>query len=211
MGKNKRPNQHDRSAASYGRSTGNRPAQQPILIVCEGAKTEPTYFGMLRQQYRLSSTQVEIVGDDCRSNPLAIVRHAEKLRTQKTFEAVWCVFDVETAHSNPEFPKAVALAKKKNTLLACSNPAFEFWLLLHFKQTTRPFADGQELEKQLKQAWPSYDKALRDVAALFLHTETAIAHAQAVLAQNSSPAEELPNPSTHVHQLVATLQTLKRF
>ena len=209
---NKRPHPHTRKANSYqGRYSGSQTPPKPILIVCEGAKTEPTYFKGLRQAYRLSAAEVQIIGDECRSNPLAIVRYADKQRQQHGYEIVWCVFDVETPHNNPEFPQAVALAKQNNIELACSNPAFEFWLLLHFKQTTRPFADSQELEKQLKQAWPAYDKALRDVTTLFPKTETAIAHAQAVLAQNSSPAEELPNPSTHVHQLVATLQTLKRF
>ena len=57
--------------------------------------------------------------------------------------------------------------------LAVSNPAFEFWFLLHFEETTRPFHNADELRKALEQHLPGYKKNQDLSAQLAPHTKAA--------------------------------------
>jgi hypothetical protein len=84
------------------------------------------------------------------------------------FEAVWCVFDVENPHHNQSFDRAVFLADQNGYQLAVSNPAFEFWYVLHFERTTRPFANGDELKEYLRRHIPGYYPALPVLTAWWL-------------------------------------------
>ncbi len=65
------------------RKVGGRRPRSAILIVCEGAKTEPQYF----KGFRLSS--VEVVGAG--KNTLSLVEHA--FRISEGYDQTWCVFD----------------------------------------------------------------------------------------------------------------------
>jgi len=45
-----------------------------VLIVCEGEKTEPNYFNELKKAFRLSNTNIKIVGRG--ADPLSVVNFA---------------------------------------------------------------------------------------------------------------------------------------
>lgn len=67
------------------------------------------------------------------------------------------MFDVENPHQNPTFAEAVRKADQREYALAISNPAFEFWYILHFEQTTRPFGSGGEAKDYLRREhMPAY-------------------------------------------------------
>lgn len=42
-----------------------------------------------------------------------------------------------------------------------SEPCFEFWLLLHYKKTDKPFTNFDEIrkDKDFKKHFPNYDKS----------------------------------------------------
>lgn len=77
-----------------------KPRREPyakVLIVCEGAKTEPNYFNGLKDHYELNSANVEITGESG-SSPAGIVKYAkQRYRKEKEagdpFDKVYCVFD----------------------------------------------------------------------------------------------------------------------
>jgi hypothetical protein len=48
--------------------------------------------------------------------------------------------------------------KIKNVIVIVNNPCLEFWLLLHFEQTSRLFTPCNSAEKQLKKHLPDYEK-----------------------------------------------------
>lgn len=96
-----------------------------ILIVCEGEKTEPTYF----KQIKMRGVAIEAIGVGY--NTVSLVRKAEELATGKSYDEVWCVFDKDD-YAPQDFNEAIRLAEKKHMHAAYSNQAFEFWLLLHF-------------------------------------------------------------------------------
>jgi hypothetical protein len=203
---------YERRLDSYDRRPGARRPGRCILIVCEGAETEPNYFASLREYLKLPTISVKI--EDRAGAPISVVEEARaqvRKRQQDirdgrinapSFEAVWCVFDVENPYRNQTFDQAVQIADQNGFQLAVSNPAFEFWYLLHFESTTRPFASGDELKDYLKRYLPGYHPALPVFEGLVSSIRTAIRNARNILENIPHGEQRFPNPSTWVHLLV---------
>ena len=193
------------------------PKREPydrVLIVCEGSKTEPSYFWSLVNRNQLSTANVEVEASG--SDPSRLVRKAKSLRNKEKrrgdrYDAVYCVFDRdEHAHFNAASNEACS-AKLK---LARSWPCFEFWLLLHFVYSRRPYAPSGNRSAadncvgDLQQHLPNYTKGNTGVfEALEDQMETAKSNAGRALLDVKATGR--CNPSTEVHYLVAYLQALK--
>lgn len=84
----------ERVAASLERRRQRREPYDLVLIVCEGAKTEPLYFSKLRDALRLSHVNVRICGKECGSSPLSIVDYAlSEFEREGEYDRIFCVFD----------------------------------------------------------------------------------------------------------------------
>jgi hypothetical protein len=119
-----------------------RPPYDRVLIVCEGEKTEPNYFGEVRIAQRLSAAHVRVCHSALGTEPQQIVEFAEAefLKT-RAFERVYVVFDRDQHRT---YANAISMAKARDKTLrndegklvpfeaAVSVPCFEAWLLLHF-------------------------------------------------------------------------------
>lgn len=212
-----------RSADSFKRRPGSRPPRQCILVVCEGLKTEPNYFKALCRELRLTSVEVEVVTGSG-SAPISVVDSALELkrrrerdvckeRTNKLkFDEIWCVFDRENPQHNPSFPRAVDKAASNQLELAVSTPAFEYWYLLHFVDTDRPFRDAGEVIKTLKAHIPHYERN-QDIfnrCELSKCTAVAIERAARGWSKRVDKNERFPNSSTLVFKLVRKLQDMSQ-
>lgn len=96
-----------------------------------------------------------------------------------------------------------------------SIPCFEFWLLLHFDYTTRPYAGSggrspcDEVIADLKTHLPEYAKSQNDIYVITKEPiDGAIDASKAVLVE--AERNETDNPSTRVHELVEYLSSLKK-
>ena len=70
------------------------------------------------------------------------------------YDAVWAVFDID---EHPNIPGAVQMARDNGVEVAISNPSFELWLLLHFRES--PGMKGRKAVTQLlKKHVVDYDK-----------------------------------------------------
>ena len=203
-----------------------RTIRQPaprILLVCEGEKTEPTYFRDMVNAWGLAN-QVKI-GKNAGSSPNKVVAQAEVLYSQAqregdAFDEVYCVFDRDT---HERFDDAVS---RSRTLKAngrplnavVSVPCFEFWLLLHFGYTDRPYASngkrsvGDAVVTDLKQK-PGFEKYDKGMTGVFKLLDISGRLAQALknaqqLAACPAGQDEHPNPSTQVHVLVNRLKAI---
>jgi hypothetical protein len=206
-----RKQERRRPIDSFRRGYGERKEANPILIVCEGEKTEPLYFDDLRRRFRLSAVQVKIVGGEAGTAPISIVNYAARERNNQNYhyEAIWCVFDREGVHINASFDEAVNQASRLNYRLAISNPAFEYWYLLHFEETTHPFTNAGEVIEKLRNYLPKYEKRWRDFSLLFNRLNVALVHAERVLKSHQQDTNETyPCPSTCVHELVGDLRSM---
>lgn len=208
-----------RQAKDLARRSAKRKPYDKVLIVSEGEMTEPNYFNELKDHYELDSANVKVTGD-CGSSPMSVVRYAQQLYreardTGDAFDKVFCVFDKDTHGDYQQALEALENTKPAGVYEAITSvPCFEYWLLLHFTFTDRPFhATGNHsiaatVLDELKRYWPEYEKAAK---GSFLHCidqlEFAKANAGHILL--SVQANGSDNPSTHVHELVEYLQNIK--
>jgi hypothetical protein len=160
------------------RSARRIPTREPkpcVLVVCEGAVTEPGYIKGFTTVYRNPLVTVVIASQHGR-DPKALVEiakeHKEKAANEAlreddenlVFERVWCVFDV---NSHNRIPEAVQQAIANGIDLAISNPCIEIWLLLHFTDYSA-IQGRKQVKAQLKAHLPDYDKRIdfaKDFAA----------------------------------------------
>ena len=140
---------HSGTKTALRRPAPHRAPRPFVLIVCEGAKTEPQYFDGFRKAKRLSRGLIEIVpGSESGTNPKSIVEHAKARRAEATkrenieFDEVWCVFDRD---EHEWFAEAMEQARANHMRVALSNPSFELWLLLHFEYCSKPLKRSSAL------------------------------------------------------------------
>ena len=78
-----------RGPESYKRRGPVREAYDYVLIVCEGAKSEPNYFNHLRHAYRLSSANLRVMSADG-TDPMSIVSFAERQLKEMKYDRAYC-------------------------------------------------------------------------------------------------------------------------
>jgi len=168
----------------------------------------------------LNSANVEIDGD-CDSSPMSVAeyakkRYVEEKRTGNGFDKVFCVFDKDSHTTYEEALRRIKSMKPKATFVAFTSiPCFEYWLLLHFNFTTKPFESTSaksscySLIDELKRYLPDYDKGESGIYKMIsTKTKQAITWSERSLAQAGE--NHTDNPSTHVHELVSYLMNLKK-
>lgn len=188
------------------REEGVRDPHVRILVVCEGAKTEPLYF----QSFRIRAGHVvDVHGEGM--NTESLVRKAVALRDEDgDFDEVWVVMDRDD-HPRERWTRAFALASRESIHLAWTHEAFELWYLLHFDYCDAALSRGQygdRLEGYLGRRYAKNDPHMYDDLEHLREDATRNAH-QLVdhHAALGTPAADA-NPCTHVHRLVARLAEL---
>ncbi|MCA7083676.1 RloB family protein [Cupriavidus sp. DB3] len=207
------------------RKIGQRASYDRILIVSEGAKTEPNYFCEIRAAYRLHTTNVEVRHCEIGTSPIQVVQYAESLfrngdrhkRIQaRAFEQVYAVFDRDDHDSYFDaLQYAAALdGRLKNDIkqdvafrAVASVPNFELWLLLHYAQVHAP-VHRDEVLRRLKNHVPHYRKGMRDAFAITRPNLDAATRRAMELSRRFT-AEMAPEPYTGVGELVTRLTTLR--
>ncbi|WP_435235906.1 RloB family protein [Psychromonas sp. PT13] len=208
-----------KAAESLQRRQSRRSSYDKILIVCEGSKTEPNYFKEIVNYYKLNTANVEIDGT-CGSSPKSVLARAEELADKESqkgdaFDQIYCVFDRDSHESyDITLRNIAAKVPKKIYIAAVSVPCFEYWLLLHFQYTTKPYhatgnsSIGNEVLKELKKFIPNYTKGNRNIFSLLID-QVEFAKQNSIRALNHSEKNHTDNPSTKIHELVDYLQTMK--
>lgn len=207
-----------REAESHHREKAKQASYARVLIVCEGAKTEPNYFKGLRSAFNLSPYNVCIADKKHGLDPKSLVEYAlEEYRKDRYYlEHVCCVFDRDK-HTTYD----AAIDKIRRTQMKgatklhpiTSTPCFEIWLLLHFTYTTRSFcaaADDSNCDlvmSELKQYMPGYEKGAGDVFMGGEKLMTAISRAK--MLEKFHETSGTDNPSTRIYKLVECLMELK--
>ena len=209
-----------RRARDFRRRKSSLKSYDRALIVCEGSKTEQNYLRELIDCLKLSSANIEVVGDRG-SSPISVVKYAKRrYRKEKnngdTYDRVFCVFDQDTHVSYTQAMSKAETARPPRVFKAVpSVPCFEYWLLLHFVFSTRPYsASGgnsacANLIRELQNHIPGYAKGDEGVfKTLMDKTSRAIANSRRALSQAEDSNTD--NPTTRMHELVEYLQQLKQ-
>lgn len=196
------------------RSQPKRASYDRVLIVCEGSKTEPNYFRELVDHLKLNSANVEVDGESY-SSPRSVVAHAiKRYQNDEEFDRVYCVFDRDEHATFHEALQRIRESKKILLNAIVSVPCFEYWLLLHFEFTTKPYARSGERSAadcvivDLKRYLPTYNKGDRKTfQQLKDKLQDAIERSKRILKQCEK--NQTDNPSTQTHLLVEYLYKLK--
>lgn len=111
------------------RPSGTRSRVPLVLVFCQGEVTEPDYFDLLKQRYRLKfSVKPRSL------NPVKLVRDAiSQAKHDGDWDEIYVVVDVDES-SVEQIQQAARQCRTINGTkisLVVTNPCFEFWLLLH--------------------------------------------------------------------------------
>lgn len=132
---------------------------------------------------------------------IAIVHSRREPDENLAFDSVWCVYDVD---DHPHHHEAREMAVANQIELAISNPCFELWLLLHFRDN--PGAqDRNALRSLLKQFDPNYDKHVSH-PNYTTEFENASLRAKRMDASAENRCDVGTNPSTSVYKLTQMIR-----
>ena len=192
-----------------------------IIIVCEGAKTEPIYFNHFKQ--RDKPLRIEVVKSAAGKSYQALIEKAIQAKEKyvagtESNWTVWCVSDVDADHNipnnqatkNTQLSEYAKLANSYGFKIALSNPCFELWFLLHFIYTTGYVASCDAVVKKLIEHLPEYQKS-NDIYSLLLAKQTtAIGNARKLKQYHVEQGKSnfigtSTNPYTNVWELIESL------
>jgi hypothetical protein len=199
--------------ANFNRSKPKFKPQPKVLVICEDSKSSKHYLDDANYQLR---SFVEVKITHCgNTDPKGIVEEAKS--QQKNFDRVYCVIDRDT-HKN--FDEAVNSAQSTEKVkLIVSYPCFEFWLLLHFCYSRKPYtAIGKDspadcLITDLRKCAGMENYAKGDDKNLFNFlldkgfTDARI-RSPKILAEAQKSGEM--NPSTQLHELMDYFEVLSQ-
>jgi hypothetical protein len=199
-----------RVVSSLARRVGKRVPNRRFTLFCEGQNTEPAYFRALAAQFQ--GTIVEIAIVPAAGVPMTIAKKAADAKTpprrkKDSYEEndeVWAVFDRD---DHPNHDSAVRLCEDKGVGVARSNPCFEVWLLLHFRDYDRP--DGRRpVQDLLEDHLPGYDARAGktpDCHRLLTQLAEAEQRAERQLAARRGEGKPFGPPSTTVFDLTRAI------
>jgi RloB-like protein len=197
------------------RQTASRAGLPAILVVCEGRETEPNYIEGLRAHLRINAAAVRIEAGDSVTDPIGLVRKAQRLfKSDRGYDRVYVVCDGDSQHlaAARELARRTlrnAAADFTHVQVIASFPSIEFWLLLHFEYSARPFQNSAESQQALRAYLPDYRKNDRDI---FLKTAAGLDLACQRVQQLKAELRTngAVGPDTDMPLLVEQLQKMQR-
>jgi hypothetical protein len=204
-----------RNIEKLARKDAQRKPYDRVLIVCEGTKTERNYLQDLIDDRELSSANIK-VRPSPHTCPLRLVTYALQQCEDEDYDRVYCVFDKD-AHDHYE-PALQEIKKHTHLYSAQSVPCFEYWLLLHFEYSTRPYgrankSPGEAVLSDLKRKIPGYEKGSQGIFQKIKNDNPnaiACAIGYAKRANKAAHESKTDNPSTYVGELVEYLLALSQ-
>lgn len=204
-----------RDRSSLRRAKPTRAPKRRFIIYCEGEKTEPGYFGALRQLFKNSLLiEIEPVGGVAMTVARDAVARAQReglaqgsRKPKDSFaenDQIWAIFDRD---EHPNFENAVAHCETRGVKVGRSNPCFELWLILHEEQYDRP-DDRDGVCARLRELRPEYDPnggKSCDWQNMILRLAEAEERAEKQIALRNRDSSPYGRPSTTVGRLTAAM------
>lgn len=187
------------------RTYGKRSPRKLVKIYTEG-NTEYEYLTAIKkldQVRRNASVQIEIATEH--AVPMPLVRQVLKDLSSSNCDEIWCVVDVEAPVAHPQLDQAISHIKNHPDIhLAFSNPCFEVWLLMHFRDITR-YTTTKEAEKMASGLDGFEQKHIIDPAQFIPRIDQAITRARAARERHCKDGRVFPNdnPSSEMDLLLA--------
>jgi hypothetical protein len=197
------------------RQEGKTPTTK-LWLFCEGL-TEHHYFSQLKTIEYISRLHIEIHTSH-NTDAIGIINYARGYKESHTRDFrdddyIYCIFDRDQ-NTNQQLEQAKAQARTNNFKIIFSNPAFEYWLLCHYKYHSTQL-ENVELVRMLNNDMPGgytkQDKALYKKTSPLKATTIKNAkriHKTHTLARKEIISKE-SNPVTSIFELVEFLEQFK--
>ena len=195
-----------RAARPTGRKAPVRRPAPRVVVVTEGAVTEPRYLRTFKRLHGVqSSAKLDLIPDA--GDPRAVVERAikesKKLRRDRLGgqDTVWAMFDRD---EHPRFDEAKNMADGEGIRLAISDPCFELWGILHYQECDAPLG-RHECQRKLGELCPDHSKrkgkVFDDPEVIESKYRDAFGRAENSLTRRREEGNPEGNPSTTVHRL----------
>ena len=143
---NRGKHQSLKSISHKVRKPESREGLKAYLIACEGECTESNYImGLVKHQKLIKQiaigTEVVIAPHE-HSDPEGVLKDLLNVQDRERFDEAWIIIDRDEVeykgkgfggHSKENFNNAIIKSSQNNIKVACSNPCFELWIVLHFE------------------------------------------------------------------------------
>jgi hypothetical protein len=136
-----------------------KPTNKRIAVVGDG-QTEKIYFDKLKEVEGLRNVSLKPDLPKNVGSYKGVFDKAESLYAEG-YDEVYCLIDMDKVLSDNTLAKYLTDKKrleKKGIIVFESNPCIEFWFLLHYVRTTKPFSNCESVEKELQKYMPNYAK-----------------------------------------------------
>ena len=203
------------------RRAARREPRVRFYIFCEGRNTEPTYIQAIKRFYFGALISVEIYREAgvpytqvqqaiSKVKELGLGKRQRKvLSSFEISDQIWVMFDRD---EHPRYLEAVNMCAVNNIHVAHSNPCFEVWLLLHFREYDKD-EHRRKVQSLLKDICIEYDPSgakTIDCEAVLHAVEMAEARAEAQLARREAEGTPNGSPSTTVFKLTRAIREASR-
>jgi hypothetical protein len=196
------------------RRVATRKPRKTLMVFCEGERTEPEYLEALKRQPAvrdMAAVDLRVETGNGGSVPRTLVSMAVDARhraieEEAEIDEFWCVFDVEWPRNHPGLTDAIKRARQNRIWLAISNPCFELWLILHFRDQGA-WLDNDGACRLRRELDASKDKGLDAAKYMALSGDAArrAAELDKRHMQNGTPFPH-DNPSSGMYRLLAAME-----
>ncbi len=130
------------------RTSGKERYKKMFLIATEGARTEPQYFALFKEFDRISSVvHVKCIkkssGASSPHHVLKAMKNYLSKSPSRNSDEAWLVVDRDKWAEENLAELFAWSQERENYEFAMSNPKFEYWLLLHFKNVKSSLSSSQ--------------------------------------------------------------------
>lgn len=197
-----------------------------ILILTEGEKTEVNYFNSFKrsEKYRRNLSGIDIkIYKPKNHSPLGLVKEAlakAKIKKNDKYDIIWIIFDKDGHQGIPNTFEEVRQHNQDNPNnkinIGFSSICIEYWILLHFEKTSKPFKKCDEVIGHIESSGhiTDYEKGKFKYEILVEKDkiDKAVENAKWLASRQESELKndriyEI-NPVTTVHRLVQLLVSL---
>jgi len=193
-----------------------------ILILCEDEKSSLFYLDSFKKDEKLKRELAAVSIDIYQPkdfSPIGLVEEAKRRkkaakRERNKFDEIWVVLDRD-GHAN--MAQALERARHSGINVALSVICFEYWILLHFERTTKPFKKCDDVISHIKKNhFADYDKSSNAYLSLSSNTANAIKNGEWLINQVQIDIDRGASPQelgayTNLHLLVRKLFEPKKF
>ena len=197
-----------------------------FLIACEGICSEPNYINGLvlneKINRKIADGTVVKIAPHQHSDPYGVLQDLLGSPNYESYDELWIVIDRDEVelkrkgvggHTEENFQKALEKSKEHGVEVACSNPCFELWIVLHFEYRDTACSRGDiqkkalvkinsilPKEKQLKKV-----ENLKSLENLYNLLKDRVDIARRNAKKLRSNEEAKANPSTGMYKLLDSL------